>query len=182
MTTPTLSLTEDQAMTALRSFLLAVVPAGVEVVRGLDNRVPEPAGTDFVTMTPILRERLATNTTAYSDGFPVNGPQIRIDRAPMRLTVQVDVHGPASADNAQVIATLFRSDWASDQFASSGFDVTPLFAGEPRQLPFSNAEQQIEERWSIDIVMQANPLTTVPQDFADHLSVGIVSVDVTYPT
>src|SRR5471032_2050484 len=62
-----LSLTESQTLTALRSFLLGVLPSGIEVVDGLDNRVPEPVGPDFVTMTPMLRDRIETNTDTYSD-------------------------------------------------------------------------------------------------------------------
>lgn len=68
MNAPALSLTESQALTALRAFLLTVLPEGVEVTRGLDNLVPEPIGADFVVMTPVLRERLSTNVTIYRDG------------------------------------------------------------------------------------------------------------------
>src|SRR6185437_12579299 len=62
-----LSLTEDQAFTALRAFLLSILPAGVEVVQAQDNRVPEPSGADFVLMTPLRQERLSYNETTYQD-------------------------------------------------------------------------------------------------------------------
>ena len=59
--------TQSQIQTALRSFLLNVLPAGVEVIEGQDNRVPEPQGADFVVMTPIRRTRLSTNIDQQAD-------------------------------------------------------------------------------------------------------------------
>jgi hypothetical protein len=52
---------------ALRSFLTSVLPAGVSVLLAQQNRVPEPAGTEFVIMTPIRMERLETNVDSYND-------------------------------------------------------------------------------------------------------------------
>ena len=176
----TLTLTESQTFTALRAFLLGVLPAGVEVIRGQDNRVPEPKGADFVLMTPTLRERLETNITSVLDPYPALGGA-RADRQATRVTVQLDVHGPNSADNVQIVSTLFRSDYATTQFATSGFDVTPLYTSEPHQMPFVNGEQQVEMRWTVDVVMQANPSVTTPQDFAGKLGIGIINVDVVYP-
>lgn len=178
--TPALSLTEDDVFVALQSFLLAILPTGIEVVRGQDNRVPEPKGVDFVTMTPILRERLATNIVHFIDGFPAD-PGARMDLQPVKVTIQLDVHGTASADNTQIITTLFRSDYATEYFQCSGFSVAPLYTSEPHQMPFSDGEQQIEARWVVDVVMQANPVVTTSQDFAAALTVGIVSVEEKYP-
>lgn len=96
-------------------------------------------------------------------------------------TVQLDVHGPSSADNAHIITTMFRDDAGVGLFAASGFDVTPLFCNDERQLPFGNEDQQMEDRWSIDAVMQVNPVLTIPQQFADALALGLVDVDVVYP-
>jgi hypothetical protein len=165
-----ISLTDTQIFTALRAFLLAILPSGVDVIRSQVNRVPEPKAPDFVLMTETLRERLETNITTYSDGYPGN-PQTRSDMHPVKVTIQLDVHGPNSADNAQIISTLFRSDVAINNFVASGVDVTPLYTGEPRQMPFTNAEQQTETRWIVEVVMQCNPVITSPQDFADQVSV-----------
>jgi hypothetical protein len=52
---------------ALRAFLLSVLPSGVSVVEGQDNRVPEPVGSDFVVMTTIRRERIETNVDTFGD-------------------------------------------------------------------------------------------------------------------
>ena len=94
-----------------------------------------------------------------------------------KVTVQLDVHGPNSPDNAQIISTLFRDEYAVDNVATSGYDVAPLYCGDPRQVPFLNAEQQIEVRWSMDAVMQANPVVTVSQQFAAALDVVPESID-----
>lgn len=59
--------TQSNVMASLRSFLLAVLPAGVVVVPAQQNLVPEPAGTDFVVMTPTRFERLSTNVDSYLD-------------------------------------------------------------------------------------------------------------------
>ena len=180
MTYPTLNLTESQALTALRAFLLSILPAGTEVVKGQDNRVAQPTGPDFVVLTPILRERMAVNVVTFTDGYPSN-PQTRSDLQSVRMTVQADIHGPAGADSAQIITTLFRSEVATSAFAASVFDVMPIFNSEPRQAPFLNEAQQIETRWSVDLVLQCNPVVTTAQEFASALSVGVVSVDAAYP-
>jgi hypothetical protein len=236
-----LSLTESQTIKALRSFLLSVLPAGIEVVRAQDNRVPEPVGPDFVMMTPTLRGRLETNVDTYADvaftgsiaaniltvteisvgaiavGAQLLGNNIAANTVvtalgtgtggvgtytvtpsqsvssqimaagtqmllqPTQVTVQLDVHGPASADNTQIITTLFRDGYATSAFALSGFDVTPLYANDPHQMPFTNGEQQVEDRWVVDVVMQANPVLTVPQQFASSIEASVTSVQAQYP-
>jgi hypothetical protein len=178
--TASLSLTESQTLTALRAFLLAVLPSGIEVIQGQANRVAEPFGNDFVVMTPTQRVRLETNTVTYDDPYPTTGGS-RFDLMPTQVTVQLDIHGPAGAENTQIIATLFRSEYAVDQFAGSGFDVTPLYVSDPHQMPFLNGENQYENRWVIDAVMQANPIVTTAQQFAGTLTTGIIDVDEAYP-
>ena len=237
----TLSLTESQTLTALRTYLLSVLPAGTEVVRGQDNRVAEPQGANFVTMTPMLRERLGTNVdtfqdcaftgsisgttltvtamslgaitvgatlfgtnvvagttiTAFGTGsggvgtYTISQPQTVSSETlacgsksmlqTTRVTVQLDVHGPASGDYAAIITTTFRDDYAVQSFLSSGFDVAPLYADEGRQMPFLNGEQQVEERWVVDVVMQCNPIVTVPQQFASQVQATVIEVQAQYP-
>lgn len=63
----TLSPTDDDITTAMRSFLLAILPPGVEAFVSQENYVPEPAGANFVMMTPLLRDRLETNTDDEAD-------------------------------------------------------------------------------------------------------------------
>ncbi|WP_139024887.1 hypothetical protein [Bradyrhizobium sp. STM 3843] len=44
-----------------------VFTTGVEVIQAQDNRVPEPVGSDYVTMTPLRRPRLGTNVDTSAD-------------------------------------------------------------------------------------------------------------------
>jgi len=231
---PTLSLTESQTLAALRSFVLGVLPAGIEVIRGQGNRVPEPSCSDFVVMTPGLRDRISTNVDSYSDAafvgsiagaamtitevtlgalavgsvllganiaagtyvetfgtgtgglgtYTVSPSQtvasqviaagVKLALQPVNVSIQLDVHGPNSSDNAHIISTLFRDDYGVQAFAATGFDVSPLYTSEPHQIPFINGEQQYEERWVVDCYMQCNPVITLRgQQFADELSADI---------
>ncbi len=179
--TAALNVTQDNAFTALGSFLTEILPVGIGIYQAQTNRVPEPSIANFVLMTPLFRERLETNITSYSDGHITDDPEIRTDLQPTKFTVQLDVHGPEAGNNVQIITTLFRSSYAVDQFITSGFDVTPLYHSEPQQIPFINGEQQFEQRWTVDVHMQVNAITTVTQQFADQLAVGVISVEEHYP-
>lgn len=99
-----------------------------------------------------------------------------------QISVQFDVHGPESADNAQVISTMMGSDYAVQRFSEleSGA-VTPLYADDPRQAPFNNEQQQVEERWIVGGEFQVNPSVPIPQQFADVVEVELLDVDATYP-
>lgn len=93
------------------------------------------------------------------------------------VVLQIDVHGPASADNAQRICTLMRDEYAVQRYQDTGFQITPLYADDPRQVPFINGEQQYEERWVVDVHLQVNPVITVTQQFADELQIAIQPVE-----
>jgi len=232
------SITEKQVIAALRTYLLSVVPVNTEVIRGLDNRVSEPVGNNFITMTPILRERLEWNTDTYTDTqtlsfttltaptpgtaisnvantahgtvLSVSGLNVLVSISagyyfavsdvitgvgtvtsvaygsklmlqPTKMTIQLDVHGAASGDNAQMISTTWRDQYAVDSLAASGSDVAPLYAGEPRQMSYLNGEQQIEERWVVDIVLQANIVVAVPVQLGTKATIVSNNMDVVYP-
>lgn len=63
----TISPTESQILTSLRTFLVAVLPDGVDAVGGQPNRVAEPKGNEFVVMSPPNFSRLETNVDAWAD-------------------------------------------------------------------------------------------------------------------
>jgi len=88
--------------------------------------------------------------------------------------MQIDVHGPNSAENAQVISTIFRSGFAVTQMAASG--VTPLYSEDPRQAPFTTAADQFEDRWVIEAHLQIDPIIAVPQAYADSTSISLTSL------
>ena len=223
-----LSVNQSQIFTALRSLLTTVLPSTVAIVQGLQNRVSEPSGTDFVVMTPLFRERIATNVDTFYDGVftgSISGNVLTIATVtrgaiyvgsilsgvgvatttvtafgtgtggvgtytidttqtvalqkisagyqtisqPTKVTVQLDVHGPNASDNAQIISTSFRDLFTVSQFNNTGLDICPLYADDPKQIPYLNAEQQYETRYVIDCVLQANQILTIQsgQQFAD---------------
>jgi hypothetical protein len=232
-----ISPTQDDIQTVLRSFLLAVLPAGVEVVETQDNRVPEPKSDDFVLMTPLLMPRLSTNLDTSNDvtftasiagdtmtvsdvargtiaaGNPVFGVGVAEGTAvtalgtgtggagtytvapvqyvaseamsagtkavtqSVQLTMQIDVHGPNSADNTNRITTLFRDPFAVEFFAQSAFpQVSPLYPSEPRQAPFMNDQSQFENRYVVDLNMQVNvTVSNIPEQSAVTANVTPVS-------
>jgi hypothetical protein len=177
----TLNFTEADVFTVIRGFLLQYLPTPIEVIKAQVNRVPEPATADFVLMTPVNRVRLETNTDTFLDGYP-SLPSTVTALAPTKLSVQFDIHGPASSQNAQIITTLFRDYVATDYFlASTTIDAQPLSAGDPKQVPFVNAEDQWEDRWTFDVELQLNQTVTVPQQFFDQIDVGLINVDAVYP-
>ena len=212
-----------------------VLTTGVEVVQAQDNRVPEPVGADYLTMTPLRRPRLGTNvdtpndvtfiasidattmtvtemkTGAITQGSRVFGPGVaagtvvqalgsgtggigtyvvspaqevaseataagtKENMESVQMAVQVDVYGPNSGNFAQIISALFRDEYAVSLFAALLPAVSPLYADDPRQLAFSDGEQQYENRWSIDLEMQVDETVTVPQQFADTLTVNVAN-------
>jgi hypothetical protein len=263
MTLPSLNFTQDDALAALRSFLIGVLPQNIEVVTGQSNRVPEPVGPDFVIMTPLLRERLETNVHVYADcafnasigangtlsvtsmihgsiqlgntlfgvgipsgiviasavtgsggvgdyalsgsigsvGSEVMASGVAFFLNPTEFTVQCDVYGPSSADHAQVISTLFRDQFAVDQFAMFGSAppgyqyippggtvpekftaIAPLYCEDPRQMPFVSGEEAYELRWIVDCCLQCNFVVEAQRDFAGAVRIyPLVPVDNFYP-
>jgi len=177
--TITISVTESSILAALRAFLLSILPAGTEVVRGQVNRVPPPKGSNYLVMTPLMRTRLATNVHSYSDPFPDPGSSQSIQQS-TQVSIQLDVHGPAAGDNAQMIMMLLRDDLACQSFTGSGFAIQPLYTSEPRQMPFVTGEDQYEDRWTLDAELQANPVITIDQQFAGTLKAEIIEIEATY--
>lgn len=245
----TLFPTESYELTALRAFLLNVLPDGVPVVQGQVNRVAEPSANDYVVFWPLRQSRLATNIVAVYDNVftgaiagdvltvsaiavqgsalssgmlltdgtggriavnTVLGDQLtgslggtgtysvspsqtlpaetlyagqRTDLTPTEFIVQCDVHGPGGADNARRIEGLFRSEYATQFFtdADQTESVVPLYCDEVRQMPFINAEQQYENRYTLDLHLQINPVLGVPQDFADSLVITTIEADASDP-
>ena len=89
------------------------------------------------------------------------------------VTIQADVHGPSSPENAQRLSTLWRAQFGFDVLGAQNPTLTPLYTSDPRQLPFDNAEQQVEERWIVDLCMQANVTVTTTMQFTETLKAAL---------
>lgn len=107
---------------------------------------------------------------------------------PTNFLIQLDVHGPNSGDNAQTVSTIFRDQFGVALFVSQcqtlGLDdnaVVPLYADDPKQIPFINDQDQYENRWVIEAFVQANMHLAVPQQFAAEVTVTEIEVLTAYP-
>lgn len=102
----------------------------------------------------------------------------RADLASAIWTVQLDVHGPNSLNNVATIDRLFRSEYGVDFFANTGFSIAPLHVDTAGQMPFENAEEEIEFRWVMEARLAIGPIVSTPQMFAQEVHVTTIVTDV----
>lgn len=155
------------------------VSRGAIVIGALVNGASAASGTTILSMGHGVTGGVGVYTVSPGQ-ILVNGPLWSGTKTvldPIRLTVQIDVHGSAGADSIQRIAALWRDDFACLAFQRSGIDAQPLYADEPRQAPFVNGEAQYETRWTMNLLMQVNPVVTVQQQFAGEVTVTLNPVD-----
>ena len=174
----TISITQSQLQTALRSFLLGLLGSSWQVIEGQDNRAPMPVG-NFVVMTSMTAGYIATPEESWSAGS-VN-PGVDNVRTSSQWRCQLDFYGVGAQDAATAVSRIVRTAYACDQFTAAGVDMQPLYAEEPKNLTMINAENQYESRWSFDFIAQFNPVVTVPLDFATGLTVVPAEVDAVFP-
>lgn len=178
--TLTVSPTLTAVFTKLRAYLLdpdaGIVPVGTPVIRGPVNRAAQPPA-DHVIITPTYRKRLRTNVETDVDPFPQPGGAVQIEQG-TQLNVQVDFYGAQSSDWVEVFSTIWRSEYACDHLAP---ECQPLYADEGRMVPLTTGEEQYLERWTVSAVLQYNPVTTTPQQFAGAAEVTVINVDERYP-
>lgn len=160
---------------SVRALINVVVPTGTEVIQGLGNRVPMPRE-PFVAMTLITQDRLTTNIIAYTD--PGSGIGMKAIEYQIQLMMQLDFYGPLSGQWAAAVSALFRDEVG---VATLGSPATPLHADTPRMMPLVNGEEEYEQRWMVGGYLQWNPILTTPQEFADTLTLDVVSVDERFP-
>jgi hypothetical protein len=242
---------ENDIQTALRGFLLSVLPDGSDAILGQLNRVPEPSASDFVVMWPIRRRRFATNVDAFADceftasigpssttmtvtavgtnngialraGAQVAGPAVtagtvissQLTGTPggigtykvspsqtaasqtmaaggasytqqTEVVYQLDVHSANVSDSsnmAQTISTMLRDAYGVQTIQAINANVMPLYASDPRQVPFINAEDQYETRWIVEALLQANQTVSgAPAQFATSADITLYDVDVQSP-
>jgi len=104
----------------------------------------------------------------------------RQDLVPTRWVVQLDIYGPNSADNTKLVEGTFFSSVAADFFSAQPYVVQALHASDARQIPFINASQQYENRWTMDLHLEIDPTIGTSIQFADQVQVGVVEAAVNY--
>lgn len=105
----------------------------------------------------------------------------RQDLVGTKWTVQLDVHGPNSANNAGTLATILRSERGVDFFSNQNPSIVPLYCDDERLLPFENAEEEVEWRWVMEACFEIGNVVTTPQMFFDEVVLETVNVQANYP-
>lgn len=165
--------TESQIYAAFRAWLISILPSGMMVIQGQQNRFAPPPD-PFAVMTIIDRERLALNGWTY-------GTDTRVVTDIVSLKMQIKLFGPASSNQMQTVTSLWRDMQAADYFRASGLPIAPLYTSNVIQLGFVTGERQYEDCWTVDLIAQVNISLTLSQDFATSIPVGVIEVDTTYP-
>lgn len=154
-----------------------IVPVGTPVIQGPINRAAQPA-VDHVIITPTHRRRLRTNVEVDVDPYPLPDPgSVQIETG-TEMRVQVDFYGAQSADWAATFVAIWRSEYAVQHLAP---ECAPLYADDARMIPLVTGEDQYLERWTVSAMLQYNPVTTTPQQFAGAAEVTVINVDERYP-
>lgn len=161
-------ITRDVLLKVLRSYILSIAP-DQRVLRTPINRASPPVG-PFISMTPGAVKALATNTH----------DMLRTKRS-SQFDCQIDCYGLGSGDIATQLSMLFRDNYAAQHFAQFGLEIYPLYAGDEKQLPIVNGEEQYEERWTFDVAMQFNPVVSTVQQSANILAVELINIDANFP-
>ena len=154
----------------------AIFGGGVQVVKGLGNRVPLPKGgvetmPGFIVVTPLFHDRLRTNIDLWNTDQILSAPQTC--EQGLQARVQIDCFGTMSEDWANLISTLWR-----DQYGCSALNpiCSPLYADDPRQIALEDSEAQYEERWCIDARLQTNVVVTISQQFAIQATPKLIDI------
>lgn len=163
---------DQEIYTAVRAVLLTVLPAGTEIVQGVQNRVPMPKS-GWVLMTVVAQKRISTNRGQFSD--PAQATAITM---PTQHTVQLDFYGTPALSWATAAQTLFRDPYSTELMPAN---IQPLYADDPMSIPLIDGENQWESRWKLDVQLQTNPHITIPTQSATEISVSLVSIDADYP-
>lgn len=162
----------------LQAFIMDVTGlAKPLVIQGLPNRAAMPAAQPgFVVMTLIHRARLRTNVDTWDESNPA--PTTIEHEQGVQLRMQLDLYGSSSGEWADMLSTLLRDDVGCAALAPA---CQPLYSEDPRLAPLIDTEEQYEARWILEAVLQYNPVTSTPMQFADAASVGLINVDEAYP-
>ncbi len=166
----TASITVDQAIDALKTFLEPFMP-GAQIVRGQVNRVALPSNPCAV-LTEILQVDLSVPHTEYQppvDPAPADGTATIY--GPSRIDIQIDFYGAQAGEFCKTVKTAFRSHWGFSHFPAG---IKPLYTSDRMQTPLTTGEQQYESRWTLTASMQYNPTVTVPQEFAEEATPNLL--------
>jgi len=171
----------DALMVKLGDFIASILPSAPDpvppVIQLQANRTSMPPPVPgFVGMTPRVQARIATNFESWDADDPLVD-SVQLEQS-VRVAVQCDFYGAASANWAVMFSTVMRSEYGCRQLAPI---AAPLYNDDPRQAPLANGEEEYEQRWIVTAYVQYNPVTSTPEQFATVLEASLINVDVSYP-
>lgn len=159
------------------------------IIQGLPNRVSMPAASPgYITMQAFHTKRLRTNVSADSWLGVADPTAIALEQG-TELRIQLDFYGASSGDWAAAVETLWRSEFACVALAGADSDgeplvpptCQPLHADEAHLGPLTDSEDQYEQRWIVEAILQYNPVVTAPLQFANTAEITVINVDEAYP-
>lgn len=167
----TIDIIDQDAFTAIVTFLSSILPTNTPIIQGLDNRVPMPVS-GFVVMTSAGIDRLVTNIDTYASVAQTKSVFTQTD-----FRIQLDFYGANSQSWAVQTMALLRDDIGVSAFPAT---IKPLYCDGLLQLPLINGESQYEQRWKLLAHLQYNPTITTAQQSATAISIGIKPIDQTF--
>lgn len=154
------TITIDNVIDALAD-VIGLFVEGAEVIRAQVNRVAMP--NPCVVLTEIMQSDLSVPRVEYD---PDNDAAIL--HGPSQINVQIDFYGAKAGEWCKSAKTALRSSWGVGQFPAN---IKPLYTNDGMQSPLVTGEQQYESRWTLTVIMQYNPTVSVPQQYADVVTV-----------
>lgn len=160
---------------AVQAFIKGLLPTNTPIVFGIQNRVAMPQ-TGFVLITPLYQMRLSTNMDTYDDMFPDAGATFSAEQD-TRIDMQLDFYGPNAGAWAAMISTLWRDEYGVNALSPN---CAPLYIDDARMMPLTTAEEQYLQRFTSTGVLQYNPVTTLPQQFAGAAVADLIDAEHAY--
>jgi hypothetical protein len=171
------TITLDDVYLVLQPLIMTVTGLAENlVIQDAPNRsAMPPASPGFISMQLARQRRLRTNIDTTPTG---DSPASKLIEQGTELTLQLDCYGATSGDWAQMLSAILR-----DEAGCVALEPTcdPLYCDDPVWGPLDDSELQYEQRWVVLAKLQYNPVTTVPQQYADTVELEVVSVNQKYP-
>lgn len=167
----TSSIAIDAVIDALAEFLQPFMLGG-EITRGQVNRVPL-ASVPSAMLTEMRQVDIDLPFMNYQ--FPAETATIVGSK---RIDIQLDLFGVNAAEICAAVKSAFRSQYA---YSVMPANIKPLYTDDGINSQMVTGENQYETRWTLMVVMQYNPIVTVPQQSAVALETDLViAADVLY--
>lgn len=162
----------------MKAFIVTVIGLDPSLIlQGLPNRSAMPAASPGFVMMQLARMKQLRTPESTWDVTDLNPNQLAVEQG-TELRMQLDLYGKTSGDWAVMLQTLLRDETGCVALAPT---CQPLYASDAHLAPLDDSESQYEQRWTIEAILQYNPVTSVPMQFADTLEVTVINVDEAYP-